>query len=695
MVFPPKAPIKKHVNHYHTIEYIDNYHWIRNIDDPEVMDYIKQENSFADEVLKPLKPFQDQLYAEMKSRTKEDDQSVPEKVDNYYYYERTEKDKEYEIYCRKIDSIDAQEKIYLNLNERTEKYIDLGDSDISADHSYLAYSLDFKGDEVYTIFIKNLQTEEEKEFKKENLAGSVGFANDNKGLFFDVLNEVSIPTKVYFAPNVFKSDESFLLFDEPDNTKAIYFYRTKNKKFFMISSNDKDSSEIHFLGLTKAISPESLKLFRKRKQNVLYQVYSNQEYFYILTNENGCKNFKIMRVKEEAFENDNAWEEFLPHNDSMQISHLEMYESFIVVHVRKNGFKNLMIYSLTSDKWHNLDFLPEKIHTINYHEAPDNNEFFTTILRFNYSSMVTPNTVYDYNMETKTYEIKKVQEIANYLSSDYSSTQLYVKAADGVEIPISLVYRKDLNLQNNNPLLLYGYGCYGIPTEPGFSPYALSLVEKDFIYAIAHVRGGGEFGRSWYEQGKYELKMNTFTDFIACMKFLINNNYTSNSKLAIRGGSAGGLLLGAVINMAPEIFSTAVMSVPFVDVVNTMMDPSIPLTTLEFFEFGNPIESKKFFEILASYSPYDNLKTLDSGKYPNILIITSLYDSRVAYWEPVKYTAKLRTLKQDSNLLVLKTNLEAGHGGSSGKYEYLKELSLEYAFIYYTLTQQKQGENTN
>ncbi len=685
MALPPKAPIENYVNTYHGREYVDNYNWIRNINDPRVMEYIKQENAYSDEILRDIKPIQDLLYSEMKTRTKEDDQSVPEKIGDYYYYERTEKDKEYSIYCRKYGLLENSEEIYLNLNERTESYIDMADIDISPNHSLAAYSLDFIGDENYTLFIKDLNSKEEKTFVKENLGGFLCFSNDNKGLFFDVLNDVSVPAKVHFANDIFHSDESIELFNELDNTKSVSFYRSKDKKYFFITSDDKVSSEVYFINLEKTIATNSVKLFKKREENVIYQVYHNHGFFYILTNENNSKNFKIMRVEDEFYDQSSTWEEFLPHSDTRQISYLEMYDGFIVVHIRSNGIKNISVYDLMTESWHDINVFPEELHTINYIETPDNNEYFTKILRFNYSSLVTPSTVYDYDMAERSFEIKKVDVISNYSKDDYISKRLLVQSWDDVSIPISLFYKKEISEKKNNPLVLYGYGCYGIPSEPGFTPYILSLVERGFIYAIAHVRGGGEFGRSWYEQGKYENKINSFKDFISCIKFLIDNEYTNANKLAIRGGSAGGLLIGGVVNMVPDLINTAVMSVPFVDVVNTMMDPSIPLTTLEFLEFGNPIESKDIFEIISSYSPYDNLNKLQDKKIPNILVLTGINDSRVAYWEPVKYIAKLRSFKKDSNYLILKTNLQAGHGGASGRYEYLKELSLEYAFIQYNL----------
>ena len=362
-----------------------------------------------------------------------------------------------------------------------------------------------------------------------------------------------------------------------------------------------------------------------------------------------------------------------------------MFENFIVVHVRIDGIRNIIFYDIKNNNWHEIENLPEKLHTINSHEAPDNNEYYTTKLRFNYSSMVTPMTVYDYDMENNQLETLKVQEVKNYTKDDYLSKRIFVTAKDGTRIPVSLFFKKSLNLDGKNPLILYGYGAYGLSIEPGFLPYALSLVERGFIYAIAHVRGGGEYGRSWYEAGKYDKKMNTFTDFISCLRYLIDHNYTSSDKVAIRGGSAGGLLVGAVVNMAPELIKTAVLSAPFVDVLNTMNDATIPLTTLEFYEYGNPIDSYKIFERILEFSPYDNLKKLEKCSYPNILVLTSLNDSRVPYWEPVKYVAKLRSVKQDNNLLVLKTTLDTGHSGASGKYEYLKELSLEYTFILTTL----------
>jgi oligopeptidase B len=680
MVTPPKAPIQKHSNFYHGQEYIDNYHWIRNITDPRVLDYIKEENDYADQKISEFQDLHNEIYQEIKSRTKETDQSVPEKVDNYYYYERTEKDREYEIYCRKKESLDNPEEIYLNLNLRSEEFIDLGDFDISPDHKFLAYTLDFTGNENYTLFIKNLQTNLEQKFIIERLGGSVCWAKNNSGLFYDVLNEVNIPARVYYAPDVVNSSEKYLLFEEPDLTKEVYFYKTKDKKYFMVSSDTKDSSEIYFLNQNDVnITSKSLKLFKNRKEGVIYQIYHNHDYFYILTNDQGCENFKILRIKEEHYESNN-WEVFLDYDTKIVISHMEMFEKYIVVHLRKKGLREIAIYNILSNYWYEID-QPDLLHTINYHETPNNDDYHTEILRFSYSSLVTPNTIIDYNMLQKTSEIMKIDEISNYNKNDFICERLYAYAKDGERIPISVFYKKELSKNGNNPLLLYSYGSYGTSTEPGFSSSIISLVERGVVYALAHVRGGGEFGRNYYLQGKYQNKINTFTDFIACLEYLIKIGFTNQTKIAIRGSSAGGLLIGTVINMAPELIHTAVMSVPFVDVVNTMMDATIPLTTLEFFEFGNPIESKAIFDYMRSYSPYDNLK---NGKYPNMLVLTNINDTRVAYWEPVKYTAKLRSL--NDNLLILKTNLKAGHGGSSGKYEYLKELSLEYAFILHTIT---------
>ena len=678
----PKAPKEKHFYSYHGEKIEDEYYWIRDLEDPRVMEYIRQENNYSAVILKPLENLQEELFVEIKSRTKENDQTVPEKIDNFYYYERTEKDKEYEIYCRKKDDLSNLEEIYLNLNERSEDYIDLGDLDISSDHNKLAYTLDFKGDETFTIFLKDLRTSSEKIFSKEKLGGNVLWTNDGAGLFYDVLNDLNVPYRIEFSSDIVNITESINIFEEPDTTRIVYFYRSKDKKYVFISSESKDSSEIYFINLEKTISNESVTLICKRRENVIYHVEHNTDYFYILTNDNNCENFQILRVREENFNKKDAWEIFLPHSDNKQLESIEMFQKFLVVHIRLDGIQNLMYYDFEKSSWNIIDNLPETQHTLNYHDQPGNYDFFSPVVRFTYSSLITPSTVIDFNMNTKTYTILKIDEIVKYAKTDYITKRVFANAKDGTKVPISIVHKKGIVLDGSNPCLVYGYGCYGMSSEPGFLPSIISLLDRGFIYAISHVRGGGEYGRNWYLAGKYENKSNSFTDFVSCLNYLIEKKYSNESKIAVRGGSAGGLLVGAVLNMTQHIH-TAVMDVPFLDALNTMMDPSIPLTTLEYYEYGDPSQNKKYYNSIKSFSPYDNLIP---KKYPNILILTNIHDTRVPYWEPIKYVAKLRTIQAASeNLLALKTNLQAGHGGVSGKYRYLKELSLEYAFIIFTI----------
>jgi oligopeptidase B len=681
---PPMAERIKKVNKYNDDEIIDYYYWLREKQNPKVIEYLNAENEYTKAMMEHTKPLQDEIYNELVTREKEDDESVPEKIDNYYYYKRIEKGKNNKIYCRKKDSLDAPEEIILDVNKLAEgkKYCSLGNVKTSPNHKYIAYTADYFGNEKYVLYVKDLETSKEKEIKIENLAHVVIWGNDSKSVFYQKKDKIDNPNLVFSHDNIHKFEDSneSLIFHEKRTNKYLSVYKTKDKKYLFFNSGSKDSTEIFFYDLEEKQSPsQEIVNFVPEKKNVLMEVTHNNGYFYVLTNEDAI-NFKIMRVKAEFYADKTKWEEFLPHNEKLFVFDIEMFKNYIVVHVRKNGLKNIMVYTISEKKWHDIEF-EDELYSINDANVPANYEFDTDILRFEYSSLNIPSTIIDYDMSTRKKEIKKVYEVFNFDKDNYITERGFAKAEDGTNIPVSIIYHKDIKKDGNNKAMLYGYGSYGYAMDPSFMSYIISLLDRGFVYAIAHIRGGSELGWQWYLDGKYLKKKNTFTDFIACAKYLCSNGYTTAEKLSIRGGSAGGLLIGAVINIEPELCKVAILDVPFVDVINTMMDATIPLTTLEYEEWGDPNEIE-YYKYMKSYSPYDNLKPEKGFKYPHILVTAGLNDPRVQYWEPAKYVAKLRTLKnEDGNKLLLKTNMGAGHRGLSGKYEYLKEVAFRYAFL--------------
>lgn len=651
---------------------VDNYYWLRDRSNPDVIKYLEAENEYTKSIMKHTERLQESLYKEMLGRIKETDLSVPEKLDDYYYYTRTEEGKQYRIFCRKKENLDAEEEILLDENElaRGHHYFSIGVFKISPDHQLLAYSADTAGRETYTIYVKNLNTGKMLEDEIQNTDNSAAWGNNNKTIFYTTLDEARRPHEVYRHLLGATQDKDAMIYNEKDEAFYLYISKTKSKKYLLITSASKTTTEVRYLDAD--LPGDSFKVIHPRQHEMRYYIDHHGDKFYIMTNDN-AKNFKLMEVSIKNPQKEN-WKEVIPNRDSVKIDDFNVFKNHLAVYERENGLRKIRIMNLTSNEVHYVDFR-EPVYTF---WPGDNPDFNTQILRFTYTSLVTPKSVFDYNMDTRTRELKKRYEVlGDYEPSLYQSERIFTHAEDGTLIPISLVYRKGMTKDGSNPLLLVGYGAYGMSYDPYFSSNRLCLLDRGFIYAIAHIRGGGEMGEYWYEQGKLLNKMNTFTDFIACTEHLISLRYTSNDKLVISGGSAGGLLIGAVINWRGDLFKAAIASVPFVDVLNTMLDPSIPLTVLEYEEWGNP-NKKEYYDYIKSYSPYDNV---EAKEYPNLLVTAGLYDTRVAYWEPAKLTAKLRALKTNKNILLLKTEMGAGHMGASGRYDYLKDIAFEYAFI--------------
>ncbi|ACF12619.1 Oligopeptidase B [Chloroherpeton thalassium ATCC 35110] len=663
-----KKPIFKKL---HGITLQDDYFWLREKTNPEVIAYLEAENRYTADSLKHTTGLQKKLYEEMLARIKETDLSVPDKKDDFYYYSRTEKGKQYSIFCRKQGSAEAKEEILLDKNKLAEghSFFSTGVIIVSPNHQYLAFSTDKNGSETYILYIKDLQTGRLFHEQIENVSTAV-WANDNKTLFYTIVDKTKRPYKVLRHVLGQPVSHDVEVYHEKEQGFEINLSRSKSGAFIFLHTSIKTQTEVRFL---RADCPEArFQLVQSREKNHEYSVEHHDDRFFILTNKNAI-NFRLMTAPVSNPESAN-WTECIAANDHVKIDHIAAFREHLVVFERRDGLQQLCIIHLDSKTQHAVQF-PEPVYTFWPALNPD---FNTSVLRFHYTSLVTPETVYDYDMNTKKWELKKRYEVlGGYEPANYESERIFAKAEDGAEIPISLVYKKGLKKDGSNPIFLYGYGSYGINIEPEFRSMRLSLLDRGFIFAIAHIRGGEEMGRRWYEDGKFLKKKNSFTDFIACTEHLVAEKYASPKKLVISGGSAGGLLMGAVINMRPELFTAVVANVPFVDVLNTMLDPSLPLTISEYDEWGSP-EEKDYFEYIRSYSPYDNVQEVE---YPNMLVTGGLHDPRVSYWEPAKWVAKMRAMKKGNNRLFLKINMGAGHSGASGRYDYLKELALEYAFI--------------
>ena len=670
---PPKAAIRPHAMTMHGHTRIDNYYWLNERENPEVIAYLEAENQYADACLKHTEPLQEQLFKEITSRIKQDDNSVPIKIRDYYHYTRFEEGKEYPIYCRKKHSLEAEEEVVLDGNALAEghAFFDIGEVSLSEDDRLLAYSVDTVSRRIYTVYVKDLTTGELVGEPIMGTSGNVVWASDNQTLFYGVKDETLRPCKIMRHPLGSNPKDDVTVFEETDETFVTYISKTKSRKYLIINSESTLSSECRIL---ESHQPEGeFRVFQERQPDMLYGIDHYGEHFYIQTNADGAKNYKIMRTPVGLTEKQN-WEEIVAPREQVMIEGFTIFGKFFVIEEREGGLVKIRVKTWDGLTDYYIDF-GEPAYTASVGANPD---FDAVTVRYAYTSMTTPSSVFEWDMERCTKTLLKQQEIiGGYNPNDYVTERLMASSHDGVLVPISIVYKKGLDKNGQNPLVLYGYGSYGSSMDAYFSLARLSLLDRGFVWAIAHIRGGEEMGRQWYEDGKMLHKKNTFLDFIACAEHLINEGYTSPQKMFAMGGSAGGLLVGAVVNMRPDLWKGVIAQVPFVDVVTTMLDESIPLTTGEYDEWGNPNE-KQYYDYILSYSPYDNVEAKD---YPAMLITTGLHDSQVQFWEPAKWAAKLRALKTDHNPLYLKTEMDYGHGGASGRFEGYKEVALEYAFM--------------
>ncbi|ANH60599.1 S9 family peptidase [Dokdonia donghaensis] len=654
---------------------VDDYFWMNERDSPEVLSHLKEENRYYDEMTAHTKAFQAQLFKEMKGRIKEDDASVPYKHNGYWYYRRFETGKDYPLYCRKEGSLDAPEIIVFDNNEMADghSYFSQASYSVSEDNTIAAYGIDTVSRRQYTIRFKNLVTEEILNTEIKNTTGGAVWANDNKTVYYSRKDEETLRSNQIFKHTLGTDpSEDVLVYQEDDETFYTYVFKSKSKKYILIGSDSTMTSEFRFASAARGTT--DFKVFQERTRGLEYAVSHYDDAFYIQTNKDKATNFKVMRTPE----NQTAmqyWEDLIPHREDTLLEDVEIFKKYLVISERSNGLNKIRIKSWDDRVDYYLPFDNET-----YDAYPTTNiDFDTHILRYAYNALNTPASVIDFNMETQEKTILKEQEIlgGNFSKDNYKMERSWAPAQDGAKIPISIVYHKDTVLDGNAPLLQYAYGSYGSTIDPSFSSIRLSLLDRGFIYAIAHIRGGEYLGRKWYEDGKLLKKKNTFTDFIDVSKFLIAQNYTSSKHLYAYGGSAGGLLIGAVINMAPELYNGVIAAVPFVDVVTTMLDDTIPLTTGEYDEWGNP-NDKEYYDYMKSYSPYDNAF---AKAYPNILVTTGYHDSQVQYWEPAKWVAKLRKNNTSNNQIIFQCNMDAGHGGASGRFEALKEVAQDYAFL--------------
>lgn len=672
---PPVAKIVPKTLEKHGDKRIDNYYWLNERENPEVIDYLNKENEYYQKSTAHTKQLQDDLFLEMKGRIKEDDSSVPYFYNGYYYITRYETGKDYPIYSRKKGSLEAKEEILFDCNEMAKghSYFNLGGLNISEDNKWAAFGVDLVSRRQYTIQIKNLETGEILPVKLENTTGGSTWAGDNKTLFYTRKDAQTLRSdKIYKHTLGTDASADTMVFHEKDDTFGTFVYKEKSKKYLVIGSSSTLTSEYQIL---EAKNPNGeFRLFQKRTRGLEYSISHYGDSFYIVTNKDKATNFKLMKTPETATSAEN-WKDLIGHRKDVLLEGIEIFKDYLVVEERSNGLNKIQIRPWNGKGEYYLPFSSETYTAY----TTTNVDFDTEILRYGYQSMATPSSVIDFNMRTQEKKVLKEQEVlgGKFDKNNYIEERIWATATDGTKVPISIVYRKGIKKDGKNPLLLYAYGSYGATMDPYFSSTRLSLLDRGFIYAIAHIRGGEDLGREWYENGKLLKKINTFTDFIDCSKFVIAEKYTSASHLYAEGGSAGGLLMGAIVNMAPELYNGVIAQVPFVDVVTTMLDDTIPLTTGEYDEWGNPNE-KVYYDYMLSYSPYDQVKKQD---YPNMYVSTGLHDSQVQYFEPAKWVAKLRVMKTNDKQLFLDTNMDAGHGGASGRFEALKELAKEFAFL--------------
>lgn len=663
---------------------IDNYYWMKLSDEQKnakekdevttkVINYLNSENDYLAAKMKHTEALQEKLYTEIVGRIKQTDESVPYKKNGYWYYTRYEEGKEYAIYCRKKGTLEAKEEILLNVNEMAKghSYYAIGGLSVSEDNKLLAYGEDSVSRRRYTVYVKDLETGKLVGEPIANTTGGITWANDNKTIFYSRKDSVTLLPRWIMKHKLGTSPaKDVMVYEEPDDTFYASIYKTKSKKFLVIASGSTLTNDYQILD---ANTPDGkFKSFTKRERGLEYSIDHYQDKFYIITNWDAL-NFRLMETPDTKTDKAN-WKEKIAHRKDALIEDMDIFKDFLVISERSKASTQLRIINQKTNEEHYMEFA-EPAYTL---YSSTNLDFDTDLLRYGYTSMTTPSSTYDYNMKTRERKLLKQQEVVGgYNPDDYQTERLWATADDGTKIPMSIVYKKGIKKDGTNPTMLYGYGSYGASMDPTFSSTRLSLLNRGFVYAIAHIRGGQEMGRQWYEDGKMFKKKNTFTDFIDCAEFLIEEKYTTPEHLFASGGSAGGLLMGAVVNMRPELFKGVIAAVPFVDVVTTMLDESIPLTTGEFDEWGNPKNPESYMYMLE-YSPYDQVKTQN---YPNMLVTTGLHDSQVQYWEPAKWVAKLREMKTDNNTLLLRTNMETGHGGASGRFKVYRETAQEYAFI--------------
>jgi oligopeptidase B len=642
----------------------------------EVIDYLNQEKEFYEQSTRHTKVFQESLFNEMKSRIKEDDESVPYLYNGYYYCTRFEKGKDYPIHTRRKGSIDATEEIMFDCNEMAANftYFNLSGISISDDNKFACFGLDTVSRRQYTIQIKNLETNEILPVKIENTTGGATWAADNKTIFYSRKEELTLRSDKIFKHTLGElTQDDQLIFHEKDETFDVSIYKSKSKKYLIITSSSTLTTEYRVLA---ANTPDKkFKVFQKRKRGLEYSISHYNDTFYILTNKDNATNFKLMTCPEISTRCE-SWVDLIPHRNDVLLEGIDIFKKYLVISERFNGLNKIRIMPWDSSEEY---YLPFEIETFTAFTTT-NIDFETEILRYGYQSMATPSSIIDFNMKTKQKNVLKEQVVVGGLfdKNNYIEKRIWATADDGAQIPISIVYKNSVTLNGNNPFLLYAYGSYGMTMDPYFSTTRLSLLDRGFVYAIAHVRGGEDLGRDWYDEGKLLKKKNTFTDFVACSKFVINQKYTSPSHLYAEGGSAGGLLMGVILNTNADLYNGVIAQVPFVDVVTTMLDDTIPLTTGEYDEWGNP-NNKKYYNYMKSYSPYDNVQKIN---YPNIYVSTGLHDSQVQYWEPAKWVAKLRQYKTNNKQLFLDINMDTGHGGASGRFESLKEVAKEFSFLF-------------
>lgn len=664
---PPAPPVARRIPKVVQHGRVDEYAWLRDRNDSETIAYLEAENRYTAAAMLPLAGLEQTLYQEMLGRIKETDISVPVRRGDWLYYTRTERGQQYAIHCRRRAAPDAPEEILLDGNQLAEghDYFSLGALEPSPDHHLLAYSVDVSGDEVYTTRFLDLRTRELLPDALTNASAALHWANDNRTCFYATLDESKRPYRLY--RHRLGAGDDTLLYEEDDDRFELEAHRSRSGAYIFVEIASNVTSE--YLYLSADDPAGEFRVLLPRRQDVEYDAVHHGRHFYIRINDQG-RNFRLLRMEVDG----TGTTEVRPHRQDVLLEGVQAFRNHLVLTEREAGLRQIAIENLSTGDRRRVEF-PEPV----YAAWPmDNREFDTAQLRFGYTSLVTPFSVFDYDMDAHTRELRKQSEVVGgYDASQYVSERIFAAAPDGARVPISLVYRKGFTRDGQSPALLYGYGAYGSSIDPGFSSDRLSLLDRGFVYAIAHVRGGEEMGRAWYEDGRLLHKRNTFTDFIACAERLLEGGYTSSGRLAISGGSAGGLLIGAVVNMRPGLFHAAIAKAPFVDTLNTMLDPTLPLTAIEYEEWGNP-EDQAYYDYILSYSPYDNVS---SATYPHLLITAGLNDPRVGFWEPAKWASRLRALKTGDRLLLLKTNMGAGHFGPSGRYRRLQETAFEYAFL--------------